>query len=192
MTKKIYFATQNKGKYESVKELLAKYNIEVLHAQIDLPEPRSDDLKVIAKSKALHAFEQLKKPCIVIDSGFYIHSLNGFPKAFVNLALETIGVKGILKLVKGLSRKCEFRNCLAYYDKELDEPKYFESPTRGTLLQRPVKPKRVFWGKLHTIFLPENSKKTFAQMTEKEIEEWQEKNKGEEFADNFAKWFLAR
>jgi len=66
-----------------------------------LPEPRSDDLREIAKEKVLFAYKKIRKPCIVLDFGFYIHSLNGFPKAFVNFVLETIGIEDILKLVDG-------------------------------------------------------------------------------------------
>lgn len=47
----------------------------------------------------------------------FIHELNGFPRAYVNHALDTIGIEGILKLMKGVAnRYCEFRSCLAFYD----------------------------------------------------------------------------
>lgn len=186
----IYFATSNKGKFETVKGMLSKYGLNVIQAPIELPEPRSDDLKVIAKVKAEFAWQQIKKPVIVMDSGFYIYALNGFPKAFVHLALDTIGIKGILKLVKGQSRQCEFRNCLAYYDKKLKQPVYFESPTKGKLLEQARKPKHLFWGELHTIFLPQGAKKTFSQMSAPEIQDWQAKYKEKHYAAKFGRWFL--
>ena len=101
--KQIYLATKNKGKVNSVSSILSGYNIEVVQAELKLPEPRTDDLREIAREKVSFAYQQIKKPCIAIDTGFYIHSLNGFPKTFVNLALETIGVEGILRLVEGKS-----------------------------------------------------------------------------------------
>jgi len=97
----VYFATTNKGKVNSVSNTLSQSGIEVVHYPLELPEPRSDDLREIAKEKVLFAYKKIGKPCIVLDSGFYVHSLNGFPKKFVNFVLETIGIEGILKLVNG-------------------------------------------------------------------------------------------
>ena len=188
--KKIYIATSNKGKVEYIQTIFSKYGIKLAHRNIDLPEPRSDCLKTIAKSKVKNAYEKIKKPCIAIDSGFYIHSLNGFPKAFVALPLKTIGIKGILKLVKGLKRDCEFRDCLAFYDGKLKEPKYFESITRGTLLYKPRKKLRSSWGELHTIFLPNGSRKTFSEMTNEEWEAWKLKIQKNQFSTKFTKWYI--
>jgi XTP/dITP diphosphohydrolase len=125
MNMKIYYATKNSAKVESAKKVLSEYGIEVVHACMDLPEPRSDDLREIAKNKAVFAYSNLQKPCMALDAGFYINSLNGFPKAFVNFALETIKIEGILRLTDGLERECEFRDCLAYVDKYVGEPEFF-------------------------------------------------------------------
>ena len=52
-----------------------------------------------------------------MDCGFWIDELDGFPKAFVNFALDTIGIQGILKLMEGKeNRDCRFTECLSYYD----------------------------------------------------------------------------
>lgn len=171
--KQIYFATKNKGKVVSIGNVLSKYGIEVVHVPIDLPEPRSDELRTIAKEKVLFAHETIKKPCIALDAGFYIHSLNGFPKAFVNFALETIGLEGILKLVEGKPRGCEFRNCIAYFDGSLSEPLYFESENNGVLAeaQRGV-PRDYLWSPLGTIFIPSGRVKTLAEMTREDYLAW--------------------
>ena len=113
--KEIVFVTTNKGKIAYANELLS--NITVIPYEYDLVEPREDDIRVIAEAKVRQAYEKTKKPCIAMDIGFFIRSLNGFPKAYVNYALETIGISGILKLMEGIrDRHCEFRECLAYYD----------------------------------------------------------------------------
>ena len=46
-----------------------------------------------------------------------------FQKAFVNFALDSIGIDGILKLMEGKEhRNCRFTECLSYYDgKELHQ-----------------------------------------------------------------------
>ena len=83
----------------------------------ELDEPRSDDIKEIATAKVKQAYEIVKRPCIALDTDFRIDELNGFPRAFVNFSLETIGVQGILKLMENKkNRKCAFNECLAYHD----------------------------------------------------------------------------
>ncbi len=187
--KQIYFATTNKGKVNSVSNALSQYGIEVVHYPLELPEPRSDDLKEIARKKVLFAYEKIGKPCIALDSGFYIRSLNGFPKAFVNFALETIGIKGILRLVDGKPRDCEFRNCLAYLDGTLSEPVYFESSIEGSLSDfSRGEMQDYYWSELFLVFIPKNTGKTLAEMTFKEYQEWRTQRYKDYFAIKFAEW----
>ncbi|MBR2430187.1 hypothetical protein IKB17_01830, partial [bacterium] len=89
----IVFVTHNKGKIAAAQEALKGVNFTVF--EYDLEEPRSDDIKYISKYKVEEAYKLVNKPCISMDSGFWIDELNGFPRAFVNFALDTIGVEGI-------------------------------------------------------------------------------------------------
>ena len=189
----IYFATTNKGKVNSVSNALSKYGIKVIHYPLELPEPRSDNLREIAKEKVLFAYGKIGKPCIALDSGFYVHSLNGFPKAFVNFALETIGIDGILKLVDGKPRDCEFRNCLAYLDGTLSEPVYFKSSVDGSLSDFPRGEMRdYYWSKLFLVFIPKDANKTLAEMTFDEYQEWRTQRYKDSFATKFAEWISQR
>ena len=79
--------------------------------------PRSDDIKEIATAKVKQAYNLVKRPCIALDTDLRIESLNGFPRAFVNFSLDTIGIEGILKLMENKQdRRCAFNECLAYHD----------------------------------------------------------------------------
>jgi XTP/dITP diphosphohydrolase len=111
----IVFVTHNKGKIAAAKDYLKDVNFRIFEYELD--EPRSDDIRYISKVKVEQAYKLVNQPCISLDCGFYIDELNGFPRAFVNHALETIGIKGILKLMDGKeNRKYSFRECLSYYD----------------------------------------------------------------------------
>ena len=113
--KEIVFVTHNKGKIASAKRNLKDINFSIFEYELD--EPRSDDIEYISKAKVMEAYKLVKKPCISLDCGFWIDELQGFPKAFVNFALETIGIKGILKLMEGKeNRDCRFTECLSYFD----------------------------------------------------------------------------
>lgn len=113
--KEIIFVTHNKGKIASAQKHLKNVNFKIF--EYELEEPRSDDIKYISKVKVEEAYKLVNKPCISLDCGFWIDELNGFPKAFVNFALETIGINGMLKLMEGRqNRKCRFTECLSFYD----------------------------------------------------------------------------
>ena len=96
--KEIIFVTHNKGKAKSAEKHFK--NLKISTYEYELDEPRSDDIKLIATAKVKEAYEVVKKPCMAMDTDFYIDELNGFPKAFVNFALDTFGIDGILKLME--------------------------------------------------------------------------------------------
>jgi XTP/dITP diphosphohydrolase len=188
----VYIATSNKNKAFSIRKEMKRYGIDVKHIYLDIPEPRSYDIKEIAKTKVLYAYKKLKKPCIVLDSGFFVKSINGFPRTFVNYALETVGIEGILKLVEGKERTCNFRDCLAYYDGS-SKPQLFESVVNGKLSKSPEGKLRPFhWSKLFLIFIPEGRNKTLAQMRKEEYDDWYKSINQDSYIKKFADWFLIR
>lgn len=128
--KEIVFVTHNKGKAKSAEKYFNDLKFSTY--DFELNEPRSDDIQEIATAKVKQAYEIVKKPCIALDTGFFIDELNGFPKAFVNFSLDTIGIDGILKLMEGKeNRKCKFEECLAYHDGK--EIHYFLGKHPGNL-----------------------------------------------------------
>lgn len=187
MEKTIAFVTSNKGKVSSCQKYFKDSNIKLEIFNYDLIEPRTDDIKEIATSKVMQANELVKKPCIALDVGFFIEELNGFPRAFVNFALGTIGIEGILKLMEGKNnRKCYFEECLAYYDGEKIE--YFSCRIPGTLAYEVLgNDTNKKWSNLWYIFIPEGYEKTLAQMNDEEREE-RSRSKPPEVFQMFANW----
>jgi len=184
--KEIIFVTSNKGKIATAQKDLK--NIRVMPCNASLIEPRSDDIKEIAKQKVLQAYEIVKKPCISLDAGFFIKELKGFPRAYVNHALDTIGIEGILKLMKDVpDRYCEFRSCLAYYDGHTVE--FFESKSPGIMAENI----RGFdnenkWSDLWYIFIPDKFDKTLAEFLDSDIEIYN-KIKDDSCISKFGKWY---
>ncbi len=193
--KEIVFVTHNKGKIASAKRNLKDINFSIFEYELD--EPRSDDIEYISKAKVMEAYQIVKKPCISLDCGFWIDELQGFPKAFVNFALETIGIKGILKLMEGKeNRDCRFTECLSYFDG--NKLHQFMGKHEGILSKEIIgidTEKR--WSDLWYIFIPKGYKKTLAQMTDEERELRNiEKEHNEELKkysisamDEFVKWY---
>ena len=183
----IVFVTHNKGKVKSAEKHFK--NLKISTYDFELDEPRSDDLKVIATAKVKQAYEIVGKPCIALDSGFFIDELNGFPKAFVNFSLETIGIDGILKLMEGKkNRKCKFQECLAYYDGKNIQYFYGEHP--GYLAtEKQGEDRKEKWSALWYIFKQEGCDKTIAQMKSEEIEDNRVAIKSDGAMKKFAKWY---
>lgn len=162
----IVFVTHNKGKIASASKQLNGVNFKVF--EYDLEEPRSDDIKYISKYKVTEAYKLVNKPCISLDCGFWIDELDGFPRAFVNFALDTIGIEGILKLMEGKeNRSCRFTECLSYYDG--NELHQFMGKHEGTLANEALgNDTNKKWSDLWYIYQPCGYDKTLAQMTDEE------------------------
>lgn len=162
----IVFVTHNKGKIAAAKRNMQDVDFEVF--EYELEEPRSDDIAYISKYKVMEAYRLVQKPCISLDCGFWIDELNGFPRAFVNFALDTLGIEGILKLMEGKeNRNCRFTECLSYYDgKEIHQ---FMGKHEGTLTTEIVGiDSKEKWSDLWYIYKPAGYEKTLSQMTDEE------------------------
>ena len=183
----IVFVTHNKGKIASAQKDLKGVNFKIF--EYDLEEPRSDDIKYISKYKVMEAYKLVNKPCISMDSGFWIDELDGFPRAFVNFTLDTIGVKGILKLMEGKeNRKCRFTECLSYYDgKELHQ---FMGRHEGSLSKEMLgTDTEKKWSDLWYVYIPYGHNKTLAQMSDEERQN-RVKYESIDSMKEFANWYI--
>jgi XTP/dITP diphosphohydrolase len=128
-------------------------------------EIQSNSLKEIAEASVKDAFNRCHLPVIVEDAGLFVDELNGFPGPYAAYVYKTISNPGMLKLMANVDdRKATFRSAIAYYDGQ-SEPVFFEGEAVGRIADDEI------WGTLKTgfgfdpIFVPEGSKKTFAEMT---------------------------
>ena len=185
----IVFVTHNKGKIASASKRLNGVRFKVF--EYDLEEPRSDDIKYISKYKVMEAYKLVNKPCISLDCGFWIDELNGFPRAFVNFALDTIGIEGILKLMEGKeNRSCRFTECLSYYDG--NELHQFTGKDEGTLSNEILgSDTDKKWSNLWYIYKPIGYDKTLAEMTDEERLNRKKENSIDSMSE-FAKWYKSK
>ena len=186
MGQEIVYVTHNKGKIESAKRQLKDINFSIY--EYELEEPRSDDIKYISKYKVMEAYKLVNKPCISLDCGFWIDELDGFPRAFVNFSLDTIGIEGILKLMEGKeNRNCRFTECLSYYDG--NEVHQFMGKHEGTLATEILgNDNDEKWSDLWYIFKPFGYEKTLAQMEDDERRN-RKKYGSVNAMGEFAKWY---
>jgi len=86
---------------------------------LECPEFRHPDVAEIAREKARFAFEHLKRPLIVDDTSFSVQALHGFPGPYAAYVLDTIGYRGILRLLEGVDeRNAFFETAIAHAGEE--------------------------------------------------------------------------
>lgn len=183
----IVFVTHNTGKIKTTEKYFKGLKFATFNYELD--EPRSDDITEIATSKVKQAYELVKKPCIAMDTDFRIDALNGFPRAFVNFSLETIGINGILKLMQNEENwQCSFNECVAYYDG--NNIHYFYGKHPGNISKEiRGKDRAEKWSDLWYIFKPKGFEKKLAEMDTTERESRRKVDGSVQALQEFAKWY---
>ncbi len=159
----IYYVTSNAGKFDEVKRYIEanEPTIELVQCAIDLPEPQSLDQKYIAECKAKAAWNTLKKPLIIDDSGVFFEGYRDFPGTMTKFVYHGIGFDGIFALTKK-NNKARMNLHLVYCDGE-DSMQSFEATCEGKIIQPESfdAPPTLPWD---AIFLPNGSSKTYAEL----------------------------
>ena len=156
----LFFVSSNIHKFKEVKAILESFDISIQFFKLNLEEIQSNSIKEIALKKAEDAFSKCKKPLIIEDDGLCIDSLDGFPGPYSSYVYETIGNQGILNLLEK-NRNAKFISTITYCDKKNLES--FEGNLDGCISKSE---KGNSWG-YDPIFIPKNTKKTFAELIDK-------------------------
>ena len=153
------FAT---GNHQKLKEFEKILGIKLNHSDLDLDEIQSIEVEEVAKHKAKQAYDLLKEPVIIEDTGLYFEELNGLPGALVKFFVKKLTLEKICSLVKE-NRKAKAITCIAYFDGE--NLKTFIGETKGKIAEEPRGTNGFGWD---PIFIPEGYDKTFAELTDEE------------------------
>ncbi len=99
---------------------MSRYRISIRRLPKHKTEIQSRNLAEIARFAAEEIGRQEVCLVIVEDSGLFIEALKGFPGPFSSYVLETIGLKGLLKLMQGIrQRDAYFQAAVALSSPEL-------------------------------------------------------------------------
>lgn len=163
----ILYATTNDYKLLAANTALKELNLtleKLPEGMPDIAEIQADSQQEVAIDKALKYYELLKKPLIVMDFGFFIEELNGFPGIYTKHAIHTIGVKGLKELVRTVKNRTAYtQRTVVYIDKS--GYKVFTSKCPGIILSK----ERGGSGRDYDfIFQVTATGKTLAEMTEEE------------------------
>lgn len=162
----IYYATGNNGKFEMVKEFIKNNSesIDLKQLNIDLKEEQNINLEEIAISKAKQAWEILRQPVIVDDSGIYFNKYKDFPGFMTKYIYKCIGFEGLYKLYDE-GDSATFKTFIVYIYGP-DQYKVFIGSTDGILIKPKELPKdsNLPYTKL---FIPIGSDKTLEECQNK-------------------------
>ena len=155
------FAT---GNHQKLKEFEAILGIKLNHSDLDLDEIQSINVEEVARHKVKQAYEILKEPVIVEDTGLCFEELNGLPGALVKFFLKKLTLNQICSLFKE-NMKATAITCIAFFDGQ--DLKTFKGETRGEIATEPRGTNGFGWD---PIFIPEGYNQTFAEITSEEKE----------------------
>lgn len=99
-------------------------------------EIQSLSIEEVAIYAAIEAYQHIRRPLIVEDTGLFIPSLNGFPGSLSSLVYSMIGIEGVLVLLKEKTdRTAFFETTVAYFDGQ--QLKTFKGKVEGVILDSP-------------------------------------------------------
>jgi len=183
----VYFATQNKGKFREAARIAESFRIDFRHLNVEKEEIQARKLSEIASYAARQASKSTRKHVIADDSGFFVKSLAGFPGPYSSYVFDTIGLEGILKLMKGVKRRHAYFEAAVAYCSPGHHPICFSGAVRGLVMKR-RRGKQGFG--YDPIFVPSSGRgKTFAEMGVDEKNRYSHRARA---FTGFCKWFTRR
>ena len=128
-----FFVSSNVHKFFEAKDVLSQYRIGIAKLKVNVVEIQDSSIINIAIFSVLDAVKNSGLPVFVEDAGLFIEELGGFPGPYSKYVFKTIGLDGILKLMKGIkNRKAYFISVIAFSSPE-ESSKYFIGKVRGKI-----------------------------------------------------------
>ncbi|HUR61761.1 MAG TPA: RdgB/HAM1 family non-canonical purine NTP pyrophosphatase [Candidatus Thermoplasmatota archaeon] len=164
--RRLTFVTGNPGKLSEMSAMLSPLGIEVVGDARGYQEPQAATLRDVTEAGARQLLAQgLQAPFMLEDSGLFVAALRGFPGVYSRHALETVGVAGLLRLLRDVElemRSAAFQADLCYVD-AAGALHHFEGTCRGRIAERPAGTSGFGFD---PVFVPEGHAATFAEMDE--------------------------
>ena len=158
MLKKLKFVTSNLDKVREASDILECPFDHVSGIKID--EIQASDINKIVAHKAEQAFNKLKCPILVEDSGLIFSAWNGLPGALIKWFEISVGCDGLLKMLEGFENREASAVCVAaVFD---GQKMILTKGERKGVISQSIRGENGFgWD---VIFIPEQYDKTYAEM----------------------------
>ena len=160
---KITFITTNKHKFKEARNILKDFPIELEQLDMDYEENHDKGIEEIARGAAKKLADKLDKPVALEDTGLFFEAYNNFPGALPKFVINSIGFKGIFKLLDGESREAYFKTVAAFCE-PCSEPVLFEGIMKGEITKKIYNENKDEMP-YDKIFIPEGKTETISEMT---------------------------
>jgi len=128
-----YFVTSNIHKFQEARSVLSEHKIATAKLKVEAIEIQDDSLENIAKYSAQDAIKNCGLPVFVEDAGLFVEALGGFPGPYSKYVYNTVGLKGVLKLMKNIeNRNAYFMSVVAFGSPD-EQPTCFVGKVEGTI-----------------------------------------------------------
>lgn len=159
---------------QEASEKLRPLGFSVTQKDLGYPEVQAERLEEVAAWGAAYVQEKFNKPFILEDAGLFIDALQGFPGVYSKYVFFTIGLDGILLLLKNVeNRKAVFRSVYAY-----------STPGHAAIIVSGECPGTISTERrgrhgfgYDPIFFPDKANKTFGEMTTEEKNQYSHRSK---------------
>ena len=188
LKKVVFLVTGNIHKFNEARLVLSEFGLSTAMLSVETVEIQANNIEDVAKASAKDAARRCCLPIIVEDAGLFIEAFNGFPGPYSSYVFQTVGTKGILKLIKDVEkRNAFFWSVVAFCSPKLKSPKCFHGKIEGRITEQ-ISGVRGFG--FDPVFLPEKGGgKTFAEMSIREKNEYSHRAKA---LRRFANWYVSK
>lgn len=152
--------TGNPGKLAEARRILRLVGTELEAVSLDLPEPQSLDMVEIVEAKAAFAWERLRRPLVVEETGLELLAMRGFPGPLVKWMLHAMGAEGVARTALALGEARAVARCaLLHFDGH--DRTLAEGETAGTLVLPPRGEGGFGWD---PVFLPSGETHAYGEL----------------------------
>jgi XTP/dITP diphosphohydrolase len=133
-----FFVTGNVHKFHEARAVLRAFGISTAMLNFDATEIQADDIDAIARFSALEASKKTGMAIFVEDAGLFIDALKGFPGPYSSYVYQTLGTKGILRLMQNTTqRNACFHSAIAFSDSDKNNgAKLFHGRVNGKIVHK--------------------------------------------------------
>ncbi len=158
---KLVLMTQNQHKLTELRPLFERFDVSFETTSMEKFEIRADNMEAVAHEAAITAYDVLKQPVVLDDSGLLVDALNGFPGTYSAYVSKTIGNAGILRLMNNIDKRtAKFVTAVGYADG--DAVRTFVGVMPGNIAQAPAGEEGFGYD---PIFVPRGETRTYAQLS---------------------------
>jgi XTP/dITP diphosphohydrolase len=152
--------THNPGKVREFRAGLAALPLDLHHLDRTYHELQADTLEEVASFGLQELANEVAGDFCLEDSGLFIDALAGFPGVYSAYVHKTVGLSGVLKLLRGSDdRRARFASVIALsWD---GETHLFRGDVRGSITRAPRGAQGFGYD---PIFVPEGGRKAFGEL----------------------------